>query len=136
MPNPMPADPATAVPRTPTDARAAPRTPSSITLRLFLDKKQQKDFPPSTDTYLDIADVPIDDYEMNLRLEAMRRALAAHQAINSLLSRAGLIDMPNSLIASIERAESISAISWAQGRVLRQINTEANSAKHGVALPF
>ena len=117
---------------------AAPGTPPPppITLRLYLDDRANAAFAPSTETRQSVADVVVDSYEIDLRLTAMRRALVAHQATNNLLSRVGVIDLPERLIDAIERAELMGIVGAREARTLRFINTEANAAKHGRGLPF
>jgi PBP1b-binding outer membrane lipoprotein LpoB len=116
---------------------AAPSAaPGPVTLRPFLNDRESAAFPGSTANRQDVADVPVDSYEIDLRLHAMKRALVAHQAINKQLSGVGVANLPNSLIESIKLAEELSIVSHAQSKHLRFINNDANEAKHGKGLPF
>ena len=114
----------------------APSLPPTVTLRLFLDGRAAAAFPHSTETRLDVADVPVNCYEIDLRLAAMRRALMAHQSLNTMLSQTGVVDLPTKLIDSIHMTESLGITDHQQGKWLRHFNQEANEAKHGRGLPF
>jgi hypothetical protein len=111
-------------------AAPAPNPNEPITLRLYLEEEANARFPASTDARPSVADVPVDSYEIDLRLAAMKRALVAHQALNNFLSRVGVDDLPKSLISSIETAEALDIVSHPEGRWLRHINKAANQAKH------
>ena len=110
------------------DARVRANEP--ITLRLYLEEEANQRFPASTDVRPSVADVPVDSYEIDLRLAAMKRALVAHRALNNLLSQVGMDELPKSLKRSIEKAEEFGIVSDREGRWLRHINKEANQAKH------
>ena len=76
-----------------------------------------------------VADVPVDGSEIDVRLSLMHKALVAHDALNRSPLHVGATDMPDKLVDSIAQAESI-------GLINKFINTQANEAKHGPALPF
>ena len=111
--------------------RSRSRSPKLYTLRSLLEDR-------ANDVFLadGVADVPVDGYEIDLRLSAMHKALVAHAALNRSLSHVGATDMPDKLVDSIAQAESLGLIEAREVRWLKFINQQANEAKHGRALPF
>ena len=101
----------------------------AITLRPFLDEHISMHFV-STAQQPSVADTPIMSHDIDVRLAKMRRALIAHQALNTMLDKVGVVDLPRYLIKSIEKAEDFGLVSYEEGRWLRHINDSANDAKH------
>ena len=108
----------------------------SVTLRPLLDDRALAAFRESTDALQCVADVPVDSYEIDLRIAAMHRALVAHQAIIKQLSQVGVPDLPDNLFDSISRAEHLGLLDPREARHLKSMNSDANAAKHGKPLPF
>ena len=81
-----------------------------------------------------VADVLVSRFEIDARLSAMQKALVAHDAINRLLSRVGVTDMPDKLLDSTEMAAHEQIIGAREIKWLKSINTQANEAKHGAII--
>ena len=79
---------------------------------------------------ISVADIDVPEDDIQVRLAIIRLALIAHAALNTLLTRVGVDEVPTKMIDAISKGESLQVVTFAEGRVLRQINSAANNAKH------
>ena len=75
------------------------------------------------------ADVQVDAQGVHQKLNAIHRALVAHDAINQMLALEGIQPCPK-LLEAIEKARSLEVITSREERLLKYFNQEANKAKH------
>lgn len=97
----------------------------TTTLRVLLgDARQNRAFVPDGAT-----DILVDVDAVHLKINAIHRALVAHEALNHLLTCVGQTPC-STLSEAILQARAHLVITEREERWLRYFNVEANKAKH------
>ena len=109
---------------------AAETSPNVITLRSLVSEETGRKFAKGG-----VADQPVDRYEIEYRLAAVKVAIVAHDSLGRRLSQVDAAGKEN-LLDSLDLCQKLGLVDGDEAKVLRGINKNANDAKHGRAITF
>ena len=72
-----------------------------FTLRTMLEPRSSRKF-----AFNGVADEPVSEYEVDLRLAAMKTAIVAHDALTRRLSRVDSVELPENMSRAIEMSSA------------------------------